>query len=192
MSEVNNLDPEVEAAELEALKERADTLGVKYHPSIGYEKLYEKVAQATKKEPESDTAAMTPPTNVHSLKDRLNQQRLAMKLEQTALVRVEVTCMNPNKRQWPGELFCVSNRIVGDIEKYVPYNVPFHVPRMILTMIQERRCQIFVDSRNSDGRKEHKGKLIAEFGIRILPSLGPDELKSLAQRQAMANGTAGA
>lgn len=113
-----------------------------------------------------------------------------IKQEATKLVRVRITCMNPGKREWEGEIFQVSNRVTGVLKKYVPYGVDWHVPNMILNMIQERQCQVFTTVKGSRGFKSRVGKLIKEFGVEILPRLTEDDIKDLAQRQAMAKGTA--
>lgn len=184
MSEVENT-PLVQD-ELAVLKARADLLGIKYHPSISLEKLREKVnASITPDEPEEtptdpDSSAITfePETP--------NAKRLRMKREATKLVRVRVTCMNPIKKEWDGEIFTVGNNAVGSIKKYVPFNAEdgWHVPQMILQMMQERMCQIFVTVTDDRGNKVRRGKQIREFAIEYLPQLTKAELAELAARQA--------
>jgi len=187
--EQNNDAAELAAEELDSLKERAKQLGVDFHPSIGYEKLSVKVkdflvAKEAEKPEEPAPVVAAPLTG--------NARLVRMKRDMSALVRIRVTCMNANKREWEGEFFSVGNRVVGQIQKYVPYDHIFHVPQMILTMIQERKCQVFYTVTDHRGNKSRKGKLIKEFGIEILPQLTTNELKELAQRQAMANGTSDA
>ena len=111
-----------------------------------------------------------------------------IKMEASALVRIRITCMNPHKREWEGEIFTVANKICN-FKKFVPYNEVWHVPNMVLNMIQERQCQVFITTKGSRGFKSRTGKLIKEFGVEILPNLTKEELADLAQRQAMANGT---
>jgi hypothetical protein len=74
------------------------------------------------------------------------------------------------------------------VTKFVPFNVEegWHVPRIIYTQLAERQCQIFTTTTDSRGNKTRKGKLIREFAIEVLPPLTPEELRELAQRQAMA------
>lgn len=175
-------------SELDLLKQRADQLGVQYHPNIGVEKLREKVTAAlenstpeTPDEPEvvaAPAAALT-----------VSEQRLAVKQDATKLVRIRVACMNPNKKEWTGEIFTVSNKVVGTLRKFVPFNQEWHVPAMILKMMKRRQCQIFVNDVDRLGNKIRTGKLINEFAIEELPPLSPTEIRDLAQRQAMAAGT---
>jgi hypothetical protein len=49
---------------------------------------------------------------------------------------------------------------------------------------------VFVTERDDRGRQLRRGKLINEFNIAVLEPLTKEELKDLAQRQAMAKGQA--
>lgn len=177
----------VEPTELDALKERADLLGISYHPSIGLEKLREKVNAAVTGEGDGKTEDTGKAKNMSEAETRSQKRKDAAEL-----VRVRITCMNPNKREWEGELFTAGNRVVGTFKKMVPFDVEWHVPRIILNMIESRKCQIFQTVTDSRGNKTRKGKLIKEYSIEVLPALTEKELKELAQRQAMARGTADA
>ncbi len=170
---------------LNAMKARADLLGITYHPSIGLEALTKKVRQA-QAEPEGGEPIKGDPT-VGT--DTVNTLKAIA--EATKLLRIRVTCMNPAKKEWEGEIFTVGNGVVGTLKKYVPFNNDegWHVPAMIVDMIKGRECQIFV-SKRENGKTVRKSKIIKEFAVEILPALTEDELADLAQRQAMANGTA--
>lgn len=184
--DMNDEAAELAAEELDSLKERAKQLGVSFHPNIGYDTLAGKVKDfLAEKEAEKPAEPV-----VAAVAESQKQKHNRLKAEMNALVRIRITCMNPNKREWEGEFFSVGNRITGQMTKYVPYDHIFHVPQMILMMIQERQCQIFHTVKDNRGRKSRKGKLIKEFGVEILPPLSTKELKELAQRQAMSSGTA--
>ena len=169
--------------ELTTLKARADLLGITYHPSIGLEKLREKINAAT-----SDEVAQTNAVQASPQEENVNQKRARLKKEALELVRIRVTCMNPAKAEWEGEIFTVGNSGIGSITKYVPFNADagWHVPRIIYQQLAERQCQIFTTVTDSRGNKSRKGKLIREFAIEVMPPLTPAELHELAQRQAMA------
>lgn len=170
--------------ELAALKQRADMMGVTYHPSIGLEKLRDKVnAALTGKADAPVQVAEADPTQ-----ETENQRISRLRKEASRLVRVRVTCMNPAKKEWEGEIFSVGNSVVGSFTKYVPFNAPdgWHVPEIIYKMMRDRECQVFQTITDSKGNKSRKGKLIKEFSIEVLPQLTPEELHDLAQRQAMA------
>ena len=96
--------------------------------------------------------------------------------------------MNPAKKEWEGEIFTVGNAVVGSVKKYVPFNADegWHVPYIIYEALRERQCQIFVSSKTKNGVTMRQGKMIKEYAIEVLPPLTEEELKDLAQRQAMA------
>lgn len=187
MSDIDNETPEIAPQdELAALKQRADMMGIQYHPSIGLEKLREKVnaaLTATPSETEQTTAVQT------ATEETEGQRRARLKRECSRLVRIRVNCMNPAKKEWEGEIFSVGNSVVGSFTKYVPFNTEegWHVPHMIYQMIQDRQCQVFYTTTDQKGNKIRRGKLIKEFAVELLPDLTPEELHDLAQRQAMAN-----
>lgn len=184
---------EVKQDELASLKARADMLGLTYHPSIGVEKLREKVAAAIAGTP---PVTDTPDAFVASLAKELApaqpraetevEKRLRMKQEATKLIRIRLTCMNPNKKEWDGEIFTAGNSVIGSVKKFVPFNADdgWHVPYIILQMIQDRMCQIFVSATDSRGNTVRKGKMIREFAVEILPQLTEPEIAELAARQA--------
>jgi len=182
MTEIDNDDVLVQD-ELSTLKARADLLNISYHPSIGLEKLRDKIAVAT-----SDTAkAVSQDTKMtEAVKETESERRFRRKREANALVRIRLSCMNPAKAEWDGEIFTTGNALVGSIKKYVPFNAEdgWHVPQIIYEQIIQRQCQIFYAARDVRGNAVRKGKLIKEFAVEVLPPLTVDELKELALRQA--------
>lgn len=196
--------------EMTALKDRAFALGINFHPNIGLDKLREKVnaaltdsdetvdedvvQHAAPEVPDGLKAGATPEEIIAGYLEAQEagltpaQKRNQAIKDANRLVRVRVTCMNPNKRDWEGEIFTVANAVVGTFKKYVPFNSVegWHIPFIILQALKERQCQIFVNGTDANGRKIKRAQLIAEFGIEILPALNEVELKELAQRQLMA------
>jgi len=212
-----NLTSQTSENELEELKTRADQMGLKYHPSIGLDKLREKVnahLSATSDEPEetntpvtvSEQTAITGTNTTEPLKEAEppqqelqpkvetdQERRIRLKKEANTLVRVRVTCMNPAKREWDGEIFTVANSVVGTIKKMVPFDTIWHVPQFILNHIESSQYQTFYKFRDPrTGQETRRGKLVKEFAIERLPELSEAQLHDLAQRQAMAQGTAAA
>ena len=171
--------------ELATLKARADLMGISYHPSIKLEKLREKLASAISSTPEEKGVP-----DVVAVKEEETEgaKRFRLRREANELVRIRVTCMNPAKAEWEGEIFTAGNSTVGSFSKFIPFNADegWHVPRIILNQIQQRQCQIFVSVRDGRGNTTRKGKLIKEFAVELMPALTPKELADLAQRQAMA------
>jgi hypothetical protein len=187
MSSIDNDEILPVQDELASLKARADLLGLSYHPTIGVEKLREKVnAAATASTPEPVVA--TVPENLNPAVETESERRYRKKREANELVRVRVTCMNPAKSEWEGEIFTAGNSLVGSFTKFVPFNSDdgWHIPRIIYNQMIDRKCQIFVTTRDARGNSTRTGKLIKEFAIEVLPQLTVEELHDLAQRQAMA------
>lgn len=191
-------DQTTQPTEREELEARANQLGLKFHPNIGDDKLREKVNAALtgsgddQGDDEEDQDAPVAETQAPTKRQSANDLRLEQKRKASELVRVRVTCMNPNKSEYEGEVFAAGNRIVGTFKKYVPFDTEWHVPRIIFNMIKNRKCQVFVKKRDERGRQKTEGKLIKEFSVEELPPLTEKELKELANRQAMAKGTASA
>lgn len=223
-----NEETEVMESELEALKLRADQMGVSYHPNIGSRKLREKI-EAAEDSSETDTdfdlpkeseidslkaradqmgLSYHPKIDVASLREKVQEavskntpykkpveseaQRRSKHLKEAGrLRRIRVTCMNPMKAEWEGEIFTAGNGVIGNFKKYVPFEVEWHVPQIILDMMEQRKYQSFYTVTDpKTGQKGRKGKMSKEFAIQMLPDLTEEELKNLAQRQAMAQGTA--
>lgn len=171
--------------ELATLKARATTMGLSFHPSIKLEKLREKVLAAIEG---TDTGEAEAPVVDKAEVETAGQLRLRLKKSALALMRIRVTCMNPAKKEWEGEIFTAGNSAIGSVKKFVPFNADdgWHVPTIIYQQLKERQCQLFTTTTDSRGNKSRKGKLIKEFAIEVLEPLTKEELHELAQRQAMA------
>lgn len=191
MTDETNLNEENQDAEvivqdeLDALKARANLLGVKFHPSISLEKLREKVNAAVTSEGEAEEAPNTPS---ETKEETIGEKRKRLKAEALKLIRIRLTCLNPAKKEWEGEIITVGNSLIGSVKKFVPFNADdgWHVPYVIYQQLKERQCQIFQTATDARGNKVRKGKLIKEFAIEVLPPLTKEELEELARRQAMA------
>lgn len=176
--------------EITTLKARADMLGISYHPSIGVEKLREKINAKLNDQPDPDSLVSSKAVETAKGEETDGQRRKRLKDEANELVRINVTCMNPAKKEWQGEIFTAGNSLVGTFKKFVPFNTTdgWHVPRILYEMIKARECQIFYTEKAKNGIAIRRGKLIKEFAIDVLPPLTKDELSELARRQAMAAG----
>jgi hypothetical protein len=106
------------------------------------------------------------------------------------LVRCRITCMNPMKREWTGEIISVGSARLGTFKKFIPYNLdtPYHIPKIIYEYLKERKCRIGTTQKLPNGQEVNRHKLVNEFAIEVLPPLTPAELHELKQRQAMAEG----
>jgi hypothetical protein len=187
-------EQQVQVEELVVLKQRADLMGVQYHPNISVEKLKARINAKLNDEPElqEELDTLLP---VKDSEPKLFQFKPETKLERenrlrkeaTRLVRIRVTCMNPNKKDWDGEVFTVSNSVVGTHRKYVPFNAEegWHVPSILFEYIKDKQfVHHYIEKK--DGKEINRHKLVKEFAVEILDPLTEEELKDLAQRQALA------
>lgn len=202
MNDITNNDSSNDLPdELTLLKKRADQLGIKYHPNIGLDKLKEKVNlllstdEPAEKIQESITSNSVPKNTKVTMRIGNNyvetkaERRNRLVKEASRLVRIRVSNMNPNKKEWEGEMYTVSNSTVGTFKKFVPFDNDegWHVPKIIVDHMKERKCQVFYTAKNSRGAKIRKGKLINELAIEVLPDLTSIELEELARQQALRN-----
>jgi hypothetical protein len=167
-------------------------MGIRFHPSSGVDSLKAKINEQMGLEDTDPLAGefygSEPP---EAPVETAAAMRKRIKAEATRLVRIRITCMNPAKKEWDGEIFTTGNSVTGSMKKYVQFDTEYHVPHMMLTMIQSRMCQVFhtvTDKRTR--QKVRKGKLVKEFAVEVLPDLTAEELKDLALQQAMAAGQA--
>lgn len=211
--------------ELTTLKEKADLMGLGYHPSIGLEKLRAKVAEAIAAEgapkraadegiggaapiqafqaaslaPKGASAPVVPSTiyvnprqhadteSIALPNENIGQRRLRLKRHANELIRIRVTCMNPAKKEWEGEIIGAGNNLVGTLTKYIPFGNDdgWHVPRILYNVLRDRMAQIFVTTTDKkSGQKVRTGKMIKEFAIEVMEPLSSSELQELAARQA--------
>jgi len=170
-------------SELDSLRARADILGVSYRHNTGVDKLRKLVNRAL--EPTEDEEVAAP--RVANATLTKSQAVAAIRKEASKLVRIRITCMNPNKKNWEGEIFSVGSAKLGTFKKYVPFDAPdgWHVPNIIFDMIKERKCSVFYTATAPSGAKTRKSKLVQEFSIDVLPPLTPEEIRNLARQQAL-------
>lgn len=187
MQNIENEDIVDTPDELTQLKARADMMGLSYHPSIGVEKLRDKIAAALKADGNGDTPATDADEPAAPVPETEDEKRARRRREASELVRIRVTCMNPLKKEWDGEIITAGNSAVGTFKKYIPFNADegWHVPRIIYNQLLQRQCQVFYTVKDGRGNKTRRGKLTREFAIELLPQLTQDELDELARRQAM-------
>ncbi len=177
---------------LAVLKSKADVMGITYSPNIGVDALAEKInaklnGTEVKEEPAQAQAAVAG-SEAPKTKMQLRQEAY---LEATKLVRCRITNMNPAKADLPGEIFTVSNGVVGEIKRYIPYGEQvdgWHVEQMMLDMLKEKQFHQLRTKKAANGQILPEGKWVREFAIEILPPLTPEELKVLANKQAAAAG----
>lgn len=166
--------------ELTELKKRADIMGIKYGPNISVATLKAKIEEALTEDgskPEEDSKpVLTKPSVKHDERKEANK-----------LVRCIITCLDPLKKSISGEIFTAYNESAGVVAKYIPFNVPYHVPQLILKQIRAAKCTVFTHKKDSKDEQEYR--LTSAYGIEELPPLTQKELDELARSQARAGAT---
>lgn len=189
--ELDEVEENAIPSELESLRARADQMGVAYRHNTGVAKLRIMVAKAQEPtEAESEVKVTKAPKVAAAAAPKTQSQMVAeIRKEAAKLVRIRITCMNPNKKNWEGEIFSVGSAKLGTFKKFVPFDAPdgWHVPNIIFEMIKERKCSVFYSATTSTGTKTRKSKLVPEFSIDILPPLTEQEMRNLARQQALVN-----
>jgi hypothetical protein len=187
--------------ELTQVRAEADKLGVKYHHRAGVAKIQGLIdnhlpqttspvpAAVVKAEPVQRQVPKAPVVlmTAKQFKDRkLAQQRLAC----TRLIRVRIQCMNPNKKDWPGEIISTGSAKLGTFKKYIPFNSPepYHIPKIIFDVLSEKKCSVFYNETARLGHAVRKSRLVPEYAIEVLEPLTPEQLSELARTQALAAG----
>ena len=166
-----------EETELQSIKDQLDSLGVTYHPNTGIEKLKTLLAKATVNEKEETV----------STKETKSETKLTPMEEATRLIRVIVTPVDPMKKLSQGEIFTVSNDVIGTIRKYIAFNTEdgYHVPKIILDMLKEKKYTAIIQTKGSGDTKTTTRELPA-FNIVELEPLTQRELDVLAAKQSSA------
>lgn len=162
--------------ELEALKRQADLLGVQYAKNIGVDALRKRVAAALQPDATTfDTQATAAKPSAPTIAQ--------LKADAAKKVRVRISCHDPMKKEYQGEIFTVMNSVIGVFREYVQFDHPWHVSNIILKQLQDKKYQQFFTTKDSRGNKVRKGKLVNAYSIEYLPALTKEELAALAQDQ---------
>lgn len=197
MSDQNDQNQtETQPSALQVLKQRADVYGIKYSNNIGEEALRTKIREhvnaleavniqeandaidsGEKKIAGGDVANLTPA-------ERLRR-------EQMALVRCRITNLDPKKKDLPGEIFCVANRVLGTVRKFIPYGEitedGYHIPVILFNELQSRKFNHTTSRRDKITKQTVvTTKWVKEFSLEVLEPLTQEELNRLATAQIAA------
>lgn len=111
------------------------------------------------------------------------EKKVKLSKEALKLVRCIVTCNNKNKTSYSGEIFSARNAVIDEVKKYIPFNVPTHVPTILLNMIREKQLQMFKKEKLNNGTTVTRSYLTPEYNIQELPPLTAAELEAIKQKQ---------
>lgn len=188
---------------LEALRTQAAELGVKHHHNAGEATIQNAIdahlaKNATTGENLEGELNYKHPVNSNHIKDgkivpmtseEYRKKYLPeRKKNLNRLVRCRVTCMNPAKRAWEGEIISVGSAKHGTFKKYIPFDGrEWHIPKVIYDELLDRKCTVWSNGKDSRGRTIRKGRLVPEFSVQVLEPLTRQELDDLKKQQALAN-----
>lgn len=152
---------------LEDLKEKAVALGVRFSRTTTAEELKARIDEAIEKEE----------------KARLKAQGAK---DPKRLIRCIVSPLDPVKKNYQGEIFTVSNGVVGTIKRFIPFNneAGWHIEAFLLDMIKSKRYQHFITKKDSKGNTMTEARLSPAYSVTILDELGKEGLEKLAREQA--------
>lgn len=184
--------------EIEMLKQKATLMGITYSNNIGVESLKAKIkekedalnAPAPSLDKPADVGGVAPanPIADPAHKGKTPTLRAYLLAEQTKLVRLRITNMDPKKADLPGEILTVANEYIGTISKYVPFGEQtengYHVPYCLYEMLKSRQFLQIKVIKRPGGRLETKTQWVREFALEVLPDLTKAEIARLAATQA--------
>lgn len=183
---------------LDTLKAQADKLGVKYHHMAGEAKIQDAIDAHLAENGQETNPDFGAPVNPKQVKDgkivpmTSEEYRKSTlpdrKKNLNRLVRCQITCMNPAKKDWEGEIISVGSARHGTFKKFVPFDGrEYHVPNFVFEELKSRQCTVWTNGKDSRGRTIRKGRLVPEFAIQVLEPLTRKELDDLKKQQALAN-----
>lgn len=161
---------------LENLKLEAESLGIKVTASATIKSLSEKINEYREK---STTGAPKPVNTEEAAKTKAQNKKAR---EATKLRRVRITCNDKKINSRGSVLRSVSNS-KASITKMIPFDVPTHVPQLILNRMKEERFLSFGRKRMAGGVEVAEPKEVPTFVIEYLDPLTPEEFKRIQIRQ---------
>lgn len=151
--------------------------------------------EAATDEIEQDVPVEAPVRPSHKIRAKtaaeIRQDLIAQRRNKAAaLVRIRVQCMDPNKREYEGDVFSAGNAKIGSFKKYIPFNgVDWHAPRIIVDVLKGKKCSQHRNVPDGQGGYRRESFLTNAYSVEELPPLTPEELQELARKQAMSAGT---
>jgi hypothetical protein len=178
--------------EVAELRTKCEKLGIKCHPSAGADTLRKKIQDhlngVEQNLADAAEAAKDVPLTKALEQETAGAKRARLRKEALRLVRVNIQCLDPAKKEWEGEIITVGNATVGTVKKFVPFNTPdgYHLPYIMYEMLKNRECQVFQTKKLKNGGTHREGILKRAFAVEVLPPLTAEELRELAHQQALA------
>ena len=171
----DQLDQKESYNEKEVLMARADKLGISYSNNIGLETLRKRI------EAKLDEADKEEEEVKHTASPLQKKRKEALQL-----VRVNITSMENTKNNLSGEIFTVSNNVIGTVKRYIPFGQDWHIERIFLDTLREKQFQRFTSVNTTNG-SVRRAMLVPAYAIQELPPLTEKELDELRKSQMARN-----
>lgn len=183
----------MEYDELAMLKQKADLMGIKYSNNIGIETLRARIVERLEGTATTESTTGAAPLLVRPDEPRPPKQTLRQYLQQEnmKLIRVRITCMNPQKADMSGEILTVANEYIGTVRKFVSYGEftdnGYHIPNCLYKMMKRRKFQsikqVKIPGPLGSNNYRVERSWVPEYNIEVLPQLTRQELTELASKQ---------
>jgi hypothetical protein len=166
--------------ELTVLKDRAKLLGITYSPNIGTEALREKINAKL-----AEDAASAGGTSYEALYKYVYAE--AMKL-----IRVRISCVDPQKLEHRSVFVGVSNNFLGNINYQVPLEDKHqvngtHIPFCVYERLKSITYLHVYEGTNSQGKPIMIKKEVKAYQIEVLPQITTEEHAALKADQKARN-----
>lgn len=168
---------------IEALKSQLDLRGIKYHHKAGLEKLKSLLEEADAEDLDADNAEVGQSPRAKHNADLAMQEEMRKKC--LRLRRIMVTCNDPLKIKWRGEIIQGGNSVLGNVRKYIPFGNPngWYVPEILITVMKEKVFR----RENIKENDPMSGGLAPTYSITYLDDLTPQQLADLKHQQSLRN-----
>lgn len=169
---------------LEQLKEKADSLGIKYsaslkNPETLLKKIEAEILLLAEEEELNQEAAKGTHADSRS-EEEIAAENLAKAKE---LVRVKVSCLNPALKSRGGVRVQVGNAKLGMIGRHIPFDHEWHVERILVEELRNRQYMSFEEREGKYGIKVKDKRMVPAFNVIELAPLTKAELEQLAEDQ---------
>ena len=170
---------------LEDLKVKCKKEGIKFHPSISYVNLQERYKSYL----ESVSEGLTTPKPKVTLKANV-ASTAERRRELLKLIRVKVSPLNPHVHELKGQVFSVSNGLVGRVSKYIPFNSPYawHIPQVLYNELNSKKHTVVRKFTTPTGKEIPKTELVKSYAIEVLPALTAAERNKIAEKIRVTEG----
>lgn len=180
--------------ELALLKQKADTLGLKYSNNIKPETLRQKINDAMDGKKDADNGSGetgdNDSTKGKSIAQIHQEERERQSKDMMKLVRCQIYNLNPHKADLQGEIVTVANRFVGTVRKMIPFGEQteggFHIPYILYKELKGRKYQQIRPKKLENGQTIMESRDVPEYQIIELDPLTQEELDELRLNQEAA------